>query len=295
MEISNVSLSVRVKGKPVAEYSHEGRVFVEGKEGSKYSLRIKNDIPNRVKVVPSIDGINVISGKPATGERDEIGYILSGYQSFDCDGYRLDNNSVASFKFVKSDQSYAKSEKGILGTTGVIGLRVWIEKEELKTQIQIVEKIVEKHYDHYYPEYRPYWPYHRPYYWDGGYWSTINQQNQYSAGSSASSFQCSLNSSARVDNSGLGAGTQSMGAMNCSMVADHGKQFQLGSTFGEKVESRITETTFNPGHLICEMAIYYSTRDGLKSLGVDISRTDKVSFPEAFSGKFCETPKGWTG
>ena len=52
---TNVDLSVRVNGNAVATYTHEGKTFVEAKDGTQYHLHVKNRNLHRVKVVLSVD------------------------------------------------------------------------------------------------------------------------------------------------------------------------------------------------------------------------------------------------
>jgi hypothetical protein len=76
---------------------------------------------------------------------------------------------------------------------------------------------------------------------------------------------------------------------------DEDGPFALGTSFGQRVHSKVTNTTFESGPMLTELAIYYSARKGLADLGVDLSRTNKVAFPQAFGGKWCEPPADWQG
>ena len=54
MKRNSVELQVFVRGKPVTEYRNQGKVFVEGREGSEFELRVKNNLGHRVLIVPSV-------------------------------------------------------------------------------------------------------------------------------------------------------------------------------------------------------------------------------------------------
>lgn len=329
MQSNNIELSVRVNGNNLAEFHKDGRVFIMGKVDGEYSLRIKNDNPYRVKVVPSIDGVSVLSGKPATAAPSEAGYVLGAYESTVIDGYRLDNDSCAAFRFVETAKGYATKEKGLSGTTGVIGLRVWREKEEpAPTPPPIV---IEKHHHHGYGY--PWWHWQAPVisnpWWEyqqvvigykpsDGIGGTVYG---YSAGDSVGSShlgaRCSDTNTLRAASMNLcsssapTAATARSAATKCSAhspsldnsmsfsstdVAPSSldQPFNLGSTFGAKLQSKVKEVTFQVGALLTEISLYYATRDGLKALGIDLSRTDKVAFPQAF-GAYCKPPSDWTG
>ncbi len=71
--------------------------------------------------------------------------------------------------------------------------------------------------------------------------------------------------------------------------------FDAGSTFGEKVESRVKSVAFVVDHCLGEVSIWYAFRAGLAALGIDLTKSAKVAFPSAFSGAYCKAPRGWVG
>lgn len=125
----NQEVQVRVNGKVVRCYHKDGRTFVEGKEDSEYEIVIKNNTWNRMLAIPSVDGINTISGEISTP--DSTGYVISGHQSYSVKGFRVSDDKVNAFKFSKKAESYAaKSEEtdGDTGCCGVIGVKFFSEK-----------------------------------------------------------------------------------------------------------------------------------------------------------------------
>jgi hypothetical protein len=283
----NVDLKVHVNGNAVATYTHEGRTYVEAREGSEYALFIKNNNPFRVKVVLSVDGINVVGGEAATGEREETGYILDAYQSTTIKGYRVDDNTVAAFRFTKADGGYAKAEKGLTGTTGVIGCRVWREKPAPAPVIKEIH--------HHHGSYGQLWPYRPRYYgdpiwyWNDSSFCTLTCGTSNVAGGAVAYNACAQ---ASVDNA--------VRMMNCSMqsstqLVPETNPFDAGSTWGGKVESKVTAVGFEAETLLDTLTIYYAFKAGLMALGVDTSRAQKVAFPQAFSGAYCKPPASWVG
>src|SRR5258706_15686205 len=69
----------RETGQPLRVWRHHGRLFVAGRPGARYSLRVTNGSNRRVLAVLSVDGVNIISG--ATASYDQSGYILKAYES----------------------------------------------------------------------------------------------------------------------------------------------------------------------------------------------------------------------
>jgi len=124
---NQIELEVRVHGNPAREYvDREGTTWVEGREGSEYILRVVNQTYGRVLVVTSVDGLSVMDGKAASLSSDQ-GYILGARDSMAIPGWRLDNDSVAKFKFGKAGSSYA-SVSGHPMDIGVIGCAVFLEQ-----------------------------------------------------------------------------------------------------------------------------------------------------------------------
>lgn len=110
---------------PTREYVHQGKSYVEGIDGSRYALRVKNLTGARIEVVPSVDGLDVQSGEDAAFSRR--GLVINAHGSYDFEGYRLDMNGVATFRFGGVGGSYA-AQMGKPRNIGVIGLALFEEK-----------------------------------------------------------------------------------------------------------------------------------------------------------------------
>ena len=122
---SNFEFEVYINGHPAKEYYQNGATYIEGREGTKFSLRFKNNSWSKVLFVPTIDGLSVMDGKE--GSFDSRGYIVNAYDSLTIDGWRTSNESVAEFFFSSPKGSYAKKmNKG--SNLGVIGGAVFTEK-----------------------------------------------------------------------------------------------------------------------------------------------------------------------
>lgn len=125
MRDNNVGIEVLVDCRPVTEYSHEGSVFVEGREGKDFTIRISNGRNNRVLAIPSVDGLSVLDGKPAS--HDSMGYIIKAHSTITIPGWTLDQTAVAKFFFTQKEESY--TTRSAAGTqTGVIGVIFYDEK-----------------------------------------------------------------------------------------------------------------------------------------------------------------------
>jgi len=122
-----VSLQVidRETGRTAPVWRHAGRLFVAGRPGARYGVRITNNSGGRVLVVMSVDGVNVLTGQ--TAGYNQKGYILRPYVSADVSGWRKSDTQVAAFTFAPLSQSYA-ARTGRPGDVGVIGIAVFNER-----------------------------------------------------------------------------------------------------------------------------------------------------------------------
>ena len=122
---NGIDLSVTVNGRPTRIYTHEGRYFIESREGTEHVIEITNRNYYRVEAVVAVDGLSVMNGEPASTE--DFGYVIPAYGSVKVKGYRKNLEEVGAFKFSKREQSYA-ADKGDSSNVGVIAIAVWKEK-----------------------------------------------------------------------------------------------------------------------------------------------------------------------
>lgn len=124
MQKSSYEIEVLINGKPAKEYMHDGRVYVEGRQGTQFSLRLRNNTSSRKLFVPTIDGLSVLDGKDASF--DSRGYIVGAYSTTTIDGWRTSDSEVAQFYFSTPKESYRRrSGKG--KNIGIIGCAVFDE------------------------------------------------------------------------------------------------------------------------------------------------------------------------
>ncbi len=314
MQNNQVELTLEVNGRPVREFEHEKKTYVESRENTEYSLRIKNGTAGRALAVISIDGINAISGQPVTNSPDEMGYVLNAYETQTIKGYRADENTAASFKFVKRGDSYA-TEKAEGQGNGVIAIRVYREKDNANQKLKDMEKLLkewqdkpkEKEYVPYpvYPHYpvypyRPWRPYWERDYWYGdtyygGYvWGSITAPTLNIGGTCTTSAIGCLNTTASMMNCSMTASNSAMNSLTSSEVTLNAADiFEHGSSWGQAVPDRVKEVAFEVGEFLTELIIYYAPLESLKILGVNVAREKQVAFPEPFKRSYATPPKGW--
>ena len=115
----------RDTGQPLRVWRRNGRLFVAGQPGARYSLRLTNNTGGRVLVVMSVDGVNILTGETAVF--DQRGYVFAPYESYDVSGWRKSDTQVAAFTFAPLSRSYA-ARTGRPNDVGVIGIAAFTER-----------------------------------------------------------------------------------------------------------------------------------------------------------------------
>lgn len=100
---------------------------VTGEAGGRYALVVRNDTAARIEVVASVDGLDVMSGRPASLSRR--GYVLGPGGTYAIEGFRVSADEVAAFRFSGVAESYAARSGGTTRNVGVIGVAAFTERD----------------------------------------------------------------------------------------------------------------------------------------------------------------------
>lgn len=125
LKIGNFEVAVLVHNRRVREFTHDGEIYIEGRDGQSYKVRVINSSDRRILAVVSVDGLSVMDGKEARLRSG--GYVIDPHGHIDIPGWRLDNSAVAKFVFGDADASYA-AKMGKRTNIGVIGCAIFEEK-----------------------------------------------------------------------------------------------------------------------------------------------------------------------
>ena len=121
-----VTISIRDANGDPLEAVHVGdRTFVVGQSGQRYSIVLENHTSHRFEAVGTVDGLDVINGKPGTF--DNRGYVLLPFATLEIEGFRTSTSAVAAFRFASVADSYA-AQTGSARNVGVIGIAFFTEK-----------------------------------------------------------------------------------------------------------------------------------------------------------------------
>ncbi|WP_394837539.1 hypothetical protein LVJ94_11585 [Pendulispora rubella] len=111
-------------GDPLEAVKLGDRTLVVGHPGDRYSIVLTNHTDHRFEAVATVDGLDVINGRPGTLENR--GYVLMPFATLTIDGFRQSSNVVAAFRFASVADSYA-SKTGSARNVGVIGVAFFAE------------------------------------------------------------------------------------------------------------------------------------------------------------------------
>ncbi len=273
-------------GRALPTFEHRGRTYVLGALGQRYLLRFRNRSGRRVEVVASVDGRDVVDGRPASFEKR--GYVVSPYGELTIDGYRLSQATVAAFRFSSVPRSYA-ARKGDARDVGVIGVAVFPDR-----------------WPRYVPQPPPYpspYPYPEPYPSDRAPGARTEAAPESFAEGDAEARRGPPPPATSQPPGALAEGERRAKPG----VAAPPHRPGLGTEFAEQHESRVEQVSFERASARPDtvLTLRYDDRPGLLALGVDVdgdrfARHDDAWLRESaqpFPSEpgYCEPPAGWQG
>lgn len=112
-------------GRTLPGFTAGGRTLVLGEDGARYRIVVRNQTAARFEIVASVDGLDVMDGRPA--DPDRRGYLVDPHATLTIDGFRTSDAAVAAFRFGRVADSYAAQTSGDRNV-GVVGLAVFGER-----------------------------------------------------------------------------------------------------------------------------------------------------------------------
>ncbi len=128
VRVAGGALTVRLldaHGNALAGFASGGRTHFVGVDGERYMIQLQNHTSQRVEAVATVDGLDVIDGRP--GAFTKRGYLLAPFSTIEIDGFRRSTDAVAAFRFGSVRGSYA-ARKGSDRNVGVIGVAFFQER-----------------------------------------------------------------------------------------------------------------------------------------------------------------------
>ena len=97
-------------GGTLAAVRSGSRLYAVGESNQRYTITVHNNSNERYEMVVSVDGLDVINGKPAGFA--QRGYLVPAHSSVDIEGFRRSGAEVAAFRFGSVSDSYAAQSTG---------------------------------------------------------------------------------------------------------------------------------------------------------------------------------------
>jgi hypothetical protein len=277
--------SVCIDGKSVKEYEgRDGNVYIEGRRGSEFTLKFKNNTSSRVLAVISVDGLSVTDGKPAGKHSD--GYVCGAWQTIEIPGWKLNSNKVAKFEFQPQGDRKPKTYVEELaaegfdvdtGNQGVIGVMVFQEVVVIPYTTNV------HHYHHQYPTTLC----------DTTFVPTFNMMSVASgtvetqiANFSSAAVQPQFSSAVQPQNVNF-SGVQGLNSSSNEFALA-----SLGTAFGEEENFKTQQIDFKRQEkAVWTGLIFYDTRSNLQKMGIIFDTYLKTpnAFPSMNEG--CYIPK----
>lgn len=280
MRRSSISLEVLVRGRPVREFYHtDGNVYIEGRKGSPFELRIRNDNYYRVLAVPSVDGLSVMDGKEASSQSN--GYIVEGFSSVTIPGWRLNNDKIAEFYFEgRKGEGYA-ARSGKAGNEGVIGVMVYQEQPAYTYTSNTIYTTPWWHN----------WNSTAGDTWSASYGGTFTTSNSDGIDWTNASNTATYRSAGGTSSCFASDSLTSKGLCDSNFVqSSYEDPVSVG--FGHEAYHHVNEVSFQKGFWIDTIVMYYDTKRGLEQRGIVVDNVKPN--PHAFPGdKGCTPPPGW--
>jgi len=122
-----VSIGLRDEGgRFLSGFAATGKSYVIGEAGRRYAIVVHNNTDNRLEIVLSVDGLDVLDGKAASFNKR--GYLVDPRGEVEIDGFRQSTDTVAAFRFGSVRGSYAAQKTGDARNVGVIGVAIFNER-----------------------------------------------------------------------------------------------------------------------------------------------------------------------
>jgi hypothetical protein len=265
-------LEVLLDGATAPRFTHHGESYVMGQIGRRYTLRVWNRSARRVEAVVSVDGRDVIDGKPGDF-RHKRGYLVPAWGFVDIDGWRLSEHQAAAFRFASVTDSYA-ARMGSPRNVGVIGVAVFPERA--------VPAYIAPRRPHHYP--------------------SSTEEGRRRGGDESQSAERSSPPPAAAPSSG---GLADAEAPRSKAAPAERQRPGLGTEFGEAVSSSVHEVEFVRASArtpALVLGLRYNDRRGLLALGIEVDGAHRQhddtwlrqsADPFPVSRHFASPPPGW--
>ena len=156
-ELSVISNHKDFNGKTLKKFYVDGIDTIGAYGDENFSIVFKNNTHQKIQVVISLDGTNILTGKLATTEASKDMWVVNGYGTLKLDAFPETNNGGAGFVFTSANNSVATHTHGDMSSRGIIAAAVFVEGHVEPQRINL-QPVQQNHHHYHYDKY-PYYPY----------------------------------------------------------------------------------------------------------------------------------------
>ena len=122
-----VSRSSQFSGKTLRKHFVDEIETVGATSNEPFEIRFKNNTWQRVQVKLSVDGIDLLSGKPADTQTSKDMWLVEPYATLSLRAFPETTEGGAAFLFTSADKGVALHTTGDLSSRGIIAAAVYVE------------------------------------------------------------------------------------------------------------------------------------------------------------------------
>lgn len=144
-----ISHHPKFNNKSMRKYYVDGIETVGAWGDEPFEIRFKNHTWQKVQVKITLDGTDILTGKPGDTEVSKDMWVVNGYGTMSLKAWPETNNGGASFVFTSANNSVAVHTHGDLSSRGIIAAAVFTEGhvEPIRINYPTFETHNHYHYD----------------------------------------------------------------------------------------------------------------------------------------------------
>lgn len=140
----------RFSNQSLRKYYVDGIETVGAWGDEPFEIRFKNNTYQKVQIKITLDGTDVLTGKPGDTEVSQKMWVVNGYSTLNLKAWPEDNNGGASFVFTSANNSVAAHTHGDMSSRGIIAAAVFVEGHVEPIRLTYTPPIYETHHHHHY-------------------------------------------------------------------------------------------------------------------------------------------------
>lgn len=147
-----ISHHAKFSNKSLRQYYVDGINTVGAWGDEPFEVRFRNNTWQKIQVKLSLDGTDILTGKPADTEVSKDMWVVNGYSTLSLKAWPEDHNGGAAFVFTSADKSVAVHTHGDLSSRGIIAAAVFTEGH-----VEPPPTVIYNNYPYYGYPYYPNW------------------------------------------------------------------------------------------------------------------------------------------